>query len=228
MNDAVTLSVKKRDLQTEKINRLRSQGQIPAVIHNHGKDSLHISVSDKDLEKAYSVVGKQRPLSITLEGKKYTTLIKDVAKAPATEKILHTVFQAVKANEKVNAEVPIHLVGEVPAERASLLVLKHLEEISIEALPNDLVSTVEVDASSLEEVGDKLHVSDIKLPANITLKTDPETVIATVEMPKDQIAEADAALEAQEAAEGQAPSDTQADDEDTENKESTEKPDPQV
>ncbi len=204
MSSNATLAVKKRELDGPKVNRLREDGQIPAVIHNHGKDSIHIVVTGKDFEKAYSEVGKQRPLTLTVDGKKYTALIKDVAKIPATERILHTVFEAVRADERVQTEVPVHLTGDIPAERASLLVLKHLEQVTVEALPNDLLSSVEVDASSLEEVGDKLHASDIKLPNTVLLKTDPEAVIATVEMPKDQIAEADAALEEQETAESSA------------------------
>ncbi|HET7672979.1 MAG TPA: hypothetical protein VFK11_00510, partial [Candidatus Saccharimonadales bacterium] len=76
----------------------------------------------------------------------------------------------------------------------------------VEALPKDLIDVVEVDASALEEVGSKLHISDIKLPGTIKIKAEPEHVIATVEMPRDQIAEADAALAEQEAAEGAAES----------------------
>ena len=113
---------------------------------------------------------------------------------------MHVVFQAIKEDEKVTAEIPVKLSDEIPAERASLLVLKSLDHIVVEALPKDLIDSIEVDASTLAEVGDKLHVSDIKLPSTITLKTDLEQTIATVEMPKDQIAEADAALEEQKAA----------------------------
>ncbi|HYF97015.1 MAG TPA: hypothetical protein VD947_03175, partial [Patescibacteria group bacterium] len=68
--------------------------------------------------------------------------------------------------------------------------------------PKDLVDSIEIDASVLAEVGDKLSVSDVKLPSTITLKTDPEQVIASVEMPRDQIAEADAALAEQAEQEG--------------------------
>lgn len=202
MSKDITLVAQKREVFGKKTNALRNDGLTPAVVHERGKDSLHIAVVALDLKKAFAAAGKHHPIKLDVDGKKYTTIIKEVVNAPASNKILHSVFQAVKADEKVTAEIPLKLVGEIPAEKASLLVLKNLEHVTVEALPGDLIDVVEADASSLAEVGDRLHVSDLKLPASITLKTEPEQVIATVEMPKDQIAEADAALAEQAEQEG--------------------------
>ncbi|MEX2014932.1 MAG: 50S ribosomal protein L25, partial [Candidatus Saccharimonadales bacterium] len=201
-NDDIKISAKKREVLGKQVRQLRNDGQTPAVIHERGKDSLHVVVNEREFKKVFSAAGKHHAIKVDVDGKKFTTLLKDVVFAPARTDILHIVFQAIKEDEKVTAELPIKLSGEIPAERANLLVLRSQDHINVEALPNDLIDSIEVDASSLVEVGDKLHVSDIKLPGNIELKTDPELVIATVEMPKDQIAEADAALEEQKAAEG--------------------------
>ncbi len=201
-NEEITLSAKKREVLGKQVRRLRSNGQTPAVIHERGKDSLHVLVDAGEFKKVYISAGKHHAIKVDVEGKKFTTLLKDVVFAPARNDILHAVFQAIKEDQKVVAELPLKLSDEIPAERANLLVLRSLNRINVEALPKDLIDSVEVDASSLAAVGDKLHVSDIKLPSTIELKTDPEMVIASVEMPKDQIAEADAALEEQKAAEG--------------------------
>lgn len=199
-NEDITISAKKREVLGKQVRQLRNEGQTPAVIHERGKDSLHVAVDAGEFKKVFSAAGKHHAIKVDLDGKKYTTLLKDVVFAPARTDILHIVFQAIKEDEKVTAEIPVKLSDEIPAERASLLVLKSLDHIVVEALPKDLIDSIEVDASTLAEVGDKLHVSDIKLPSTITLKTDLEQTIATVEMPKDQIAEADAALEEQKAA----------------------------
>jgi large subunit ribosomal protein L25 len=107
------------------------------------------------------------------------------------------VFQAIKQNEKTTAEIPVVLEGEeIPAERKNLLVLTQLDTVEVEALPRNLPDQLTVDATKLEEVGDHLHVSDIKAPEGVTILTDPETSLAVVEMPKDQLAEADAAAAA--------------------------------
>ena len=196
----INLSAKKREILGKQVRQLRNDGQTPAVIHERGKDSQHVVVDSGDFKKVFSAAGKHHAIKLDVDGKKYTTLLKDVVYAPARSDILHAVFQAIKDDEKVTAEIPLKLSEDIPAEKASLLVLTHIDHITVEALPKDLIDSIEVDASVLAEVGDKLHVSDIRLPSTITLKTDPETSIATVEMPKDQIAEADAALEEQKAA----------------------------
>ncbi|HEX5456404.1 MAG TPA: 50S ribosomal protein L25 [Candidatus Saccharimonadales bacterium] len=200
----ITLAAQKRDVIGKQVKKLRNDGQTPGVIHERGKDSVHVSVPSLDFKKAFSAAGKHHAIKLDVGGKKYTTIIKEVVNAPASSTVLHAVFQAIKEDEKVTAEIPLRLVGDIPAERASLLVLKNLDHITVEALPKDLIDVVEVDASALGEVGNKLHVSDIRLPSTITIKNEAEQVIATVEMPKDQIAEADAALAEQQAAEGTA------------------------
>ena len=188
-----TLTAAKRDVTNTKANQLRATGQTPAVIHDHGNDSIHIVVPEAELKKVYASSGKHHPVELTLDGKKYTTMIKEVTHKPATAIIYHTVFQAISADEKTSAEVPLHLSEDIPAEKASLQVLKKLETVEIEELTKDLIDVIEVDASKLVEVGDKITVADLSVPANVVIKTDPEQVIATVEMPKDQAAEADAA-----------------------------------
>ena len=203
-NDTITLKATKREVFGKKVRGLRDEGLTPAVVHDHGKQSLHISIEEKKLKQVYSSAGKHHPVVLDIDGKNYTTLIKEVTLKPAKSQLFHTVFQAVKANEKVKAEIPVHLVGEVPAEKASLLVLKQQESVEVEALPKDLVDVLEVSAESLEAVGDKLTVADLKVPEGVEVKTDPETVIATVEMPKDQVAEADAAKAEMEAESGAA------------------------
>ncbi|HEX5797702.1 MAG TPA: 50S ribosomal protein L25 [Candidatus Saccharimonadales bacterium] len=202
MSQDIILSAQKRDILGKQVKKLRNDGLTPGVIHERGQVSLHVSVPALAFKKAFSAAGKHHAIKIDVGGKKYTTIIKEVVNAPASNLVQHAVFQAIKEDEKVTAEIPLRLVGEIPAERAGLLVLKNAEHLIVEALPKDLIDVIEVDGALLEDVGNKIHVSDIKLPDTITIKTDQEYVIATVEMPKDQIAEADAALEEQKAAEG--------------------------
>lgn len=193
MSNEVVLKATKRDVLGKKLNALRAEGNAPAVVHDHGKESIHITLPHSELKRAYFAAGKHAPVKLKIEDKQYTALIKDVTYKPATQIITHTVFQAVKANETVSAEVPLKLSDEIPAERASLLVVNGIDRVEVEALPKDLVDVIEVDASMLAEAGDKITVADLTAPEGITIKTDPEQLVASVEVPKDQIAEADAA-----------------------------------
>jgi large subunit ribosomal protein L25 len=216
MSNDVILKATKREIIGKKLAQLREAGNTPAVVHDHGKESIHITVPQTELRRVYHAAGKHGAINLTVDDKKYVAMIKDVAYKPATQIITHTVFQAVKANETVKAEVPIKLSEDIPAEKASLLVLRSLDHIEVEAKPADLVDEIEVDASSLEKDGDKLYVSDIKAPEGVEIKTDPETVIASVETPRDQIAEADAAAAELAADAGTTPEAETAEEEETE------------
>lgn len=201
-NDTIGVELKKRDTIGKGLTKLRITGQVPAVVHNHGKESMHVSGDFLKLTKVYAQAGKHHPVELSLDGKQHLALIKDVDFDPRKHQIRHVVFQAIKQNEKTTAEVPVVLVGEeIPAEKKSLLVLTQIDSVKVEALPRDLPDELTVDATKLEEVGDHLYVSDIQAPSGVTILSDPEASVAVVEMPKDQIAEADAAAAA--LAEGQ-------------------------
>ncbi len=201
-NDTIGVELKKRDTIGKGLTKLRTTGQVPAVVHSHGKESMHVSGDFLKLTKVYAQAGKHHPVELSLDGKQHLALIKDVDFDPRKHQIRHVVFQAIKQNEKATAEVPVVLVGEeIPAEKKSLLVLTQIDSVKVEALPRDLPDELTVDATKLEEVGDHLYVSDIQAPSGVTILSDPEASVAVVEMPKDQIAEADAAAAA--LAEGQ-------------------------
>ncbi len=192
--DEIAVELKERTILGKGLRKLRDEGLVPAVIHDHGKPSLHVSGDFLKLVKAYQQAGKHHPVHLKVGNKQQLAMIKDVDFEPSKHLMRHVVFQAIKQDEKVTAEVRLILTGEeIPAEKISLLVLTQLDSVEIEALPKNLPDQLEVDATVLAEVGDKIHVSDIKVPEGVEIITDPEAVIATVEMPKDQIAEADAA-----------------------------------
>jgi large subunit ribosomal protein L25 len=190
----IAVTLEERSVLGKGLQRLRHEGHVPAVIHNHGKESIHASGDFVALTKVYSEAGKHHPVQVKIAGKQHLALIKQVDFEPTKHRLRHIVFQAIRQNETTTAEIPIVLVGdEIPAEKKSLIVLKSLDTVEVEALPKDLPDEITVDATVLAEVGDKLTVADLKVPAGVTILTEPEHLIASVEMPKDQIAEANAA-----------------------------------
>lgn len=191
--EEITVELQERTVLRKGLRKLRDAGQIPAVIHDHGKPSLHVAGDFLKLSKMYAQAGKHHPVQLKVGDKEQLALIKDVDYEPAKHQMRHMVFQAIKQDEKVTAEIPLVLEGEIPAEKISLMVITSLDTVEVEALPRDLPDQLTVDASVLAEVGDKINVGDIKVPEGVTILTELEHTIATVEMPKDQIAEADAA-----------------------------------
>jgi large subunit ribosomal protein L25 len=184
------------------LNKLRHDGVVPAVIHNHGAESIHVMGPEMELVKIYQAAGKHHPLNLEVGSDKYLALIKDAHFDPVKRRLQHVVFQAIKQNETVEAEVPIRIEGEVPAEKVGLMLLHQLDSVEIEALPRNLPDELVVSAEGLVELHDKITVADLQVPEGVTILTDPDHPIATVAESRAMAAAEDEAAE-EEAAEGE-------------------------
>lgn len=185
MSDQVTLELVKRETVGKGVKRLRREGQVPAVIHDHGKESVHVQAEYQTVLKAYRRAGKHAPVQLTADGKKYTALIKNVTFDPRQGSITHVVFNAIKANEKVAADIPVKPLypeGDEasPAEKAGLIVLSQLETVTVKALPRDLPKVLNYKADKLVEIGDHVTVADLMVPEGVEVETDADHSLATV------------------------------------------------
>ncbi|MGA3150381.1 MAG: 50S ribosomal protein L25 [Candidatus Saccharimonadales bacterium] len=199
------LKLQERTVIGKRLGSLRHEGLIPAVIHNHGQPSIHVAVAEREMVRVYQEAGKHHPLNLSVGSQNFLALIKDVHINPLKRRMQHVVFQAVKRDEKVEAEVPIHIEGEIPAEKIGLVVLHQLDTVEVEALPKDLPNEFIVDGNKLAELHDKITVADLVVPSDVIILTDPEHPIASVVETKAQISEEiEEAVEAEEGAEGEA------------------------
>lgn len=208
----IALTVNERTILGKGVRQLRRDGIVPAVIHDHGKESKHVMASFTDINKIYQAAGKHHPVNLTLGSKKYMALIKDVDFDPRKHMVRHVVFNAIAADEKQQTEVPVHFAeGDIPAEKAGYLVIRQLDAVEIEALPKDLIDELTIDASGLTEIGDRITVADIKVPSGVEILTEAEHPIAVVEETKAQMSEEDQAAEEAAAAGEEAPAQVPSD-----------------
>ncbi len=196
----ISLALEERTVIGKGLNELRKQGLVPAVIHDHGKPSTHVMGEYQSIAKVYASAGKHHPVELSVGAKKNTAIIKDVHYDPVKHRVEHVVFQAIRSDEKVQTEVPITFVGEIPAEKAGLMVITHLSHVEAEALPKDLPDEFQLNTESLVEISDKLTVADLIVPENVIVLSEPESLIVSVEeTPAQESVEAE-----EEAAEGEA------------------------
>lgn len=186
--DTISLKLTPREVLGKQVRALRREGIVPAVIHDHGKDSIHVQADYIELTKVYRQAGKHHPVSLTAGGKTYLAIIKSATFEPKKNTLNHVVFNAVSANEKVEAEIPVRPKYDEgnessPAERNSLIVLTNLDVVMVEAIPANLPDVLEYDAEKLVEVGDHLTVADLIVPEGVVVKVEPEHAIATVYEP---------------------------------------------
>jgi len=200
----VELKVTPRDLLGKKVSRLRREGVIPANVYGHALDSVAIQVPKEDLVHVMRTAGRNEIVYLRLDGEEpRPTFLRQVQRNPVTDAILHADFYQISLKEKVRMEVPVSLVGTAPAEQTYGGTLLHsLDRISVEGLPTDIPSVIEVDVGGLEEIDAAIHVGELKVPAGITVLTDAEQVVAKIAPP--QVEKVEEEVEAV-VAEGEAP-----------------------
>ena len=200
------LSLAKRELTGKKVKGLREQGLIPSVVFGGGNDPILTQSPYNETEKVLLNAGYHSPIDLDIAGKKQMALVKVVHLDPVKGTIQNVEFQAISANQVVEATTPIEIVDfeKSNASKAHLTILQVMEEIDVKAKPADLPEAIIVDASGLKTVEDGITIADLKLPKGVELadkELDPETAIANVYDPAQEAADREAEAEADKAAE---------------------------
>ncbi len=199
MAEKMTIKLQSREVLGKANRGLRKAGTTPAVLYGHGTKSQAVSVVSKELEQTYAHAGGNRIVGLKVDdGKQTNALIHDVQLDSRTGHILHADFLVVRMDEKIKAEVPIHIVGESTAVyQQEGTLTRPIETIEVEALPADLPENIEVDISVLDDFEKNITVADLKTPSNVEVLTPPETLVATVTPPRsdEELEELDAAVE---------------------------------
>ena len=198
------LALAKREVAGKKVKNLREQGIIPSVVFGEGEPVLTQSVYN-ETEKAVREAGYHSPIDLTIDGKAQMALVKNVDMDPIKRTIRNIEFQAINANEVVEATTPIKVVNfeASDASKAHLVLSIVLEELDVKAKPADLPEVIEVDAGKLATTEDGLTVADIVLPKGVEFadkELDKELPIANVYDPAEEAAEREAKAEADKAA----------------------------
>ena len=189
--DKQTLKGEIRKLLGRKVKNLRKDGILPGNIFGKKITSEAVQVNFKDFLKVYKEIGETGLLTLEIGKAEKPVLVHNLQVNPVTDVPVHVDFLQVDLKEKVEAEVPVELSGESPAEKQAIgTVVQHLNEIKVEALPMDLPEKFEVDTSVLAEVDQAILVKDLKVDRNkVTVMTDENEIVVKVEPPqKEEIA----------------------------------------
>ena len=152
--------------------RLRRDGKIPAIVYGGDLKPVNIQLDHEKLwlasqnEWFYSSI-----LSLDIDGKVESVLLRDMQRHPYKQIIMHLDFQRVNENQAIRVAVQLHFLNEEksPAGKAAEVVVTHeLTEVTVSCLPKDLPEFLEVDLEQLE-VGSIIHLSELKLPAGVEI-----------------------------------------------------------
>ncbi len=179
------LNVKTRQISGKKVQALREQGEIPAVLYGVGIDPQSISLPLKEFQKIFKTVGETALLSLVVDyTEPRTVLIRDVQNDALKQLPIHVDFHQVNMNEELDLDVPLEFTGVSAAVNSEGGVLvKALYELPISALPADLPHEITIDISALEKIGDAIHIRDINLPKGVKVRLDEELTVVFIEKP---------------------------------------------
>lgn len=179
------LTLEKRELTGKKLRTLREKGLIPSVVYG-GKEPMLMASEYVATEKVLQKAGYHSPIDLDMAGKKQLAIAKNVHIDPVSRKIINIEFQAISANEVVEATTPVVVVNFEASEASKIYhfaLTQAIEELDVKAKPADLPKSLELDAASLKEIDDKLTIADIVLPKGVELadkELDAEQVVASL------------------------------------------------
>ncbi|MGQ9617612.1 MAG: 50S ribosomal protein L25 [Candidatus Aminicenantia bacterium] len=180
--EEILLKVELREKKGKEYSKkLRRQGKIPGIIYGADFSPLPVEVSLKDIHQIIKK-GENFIFKLHTGKEKLDVLLKDFQRDPVKREILHVDFYKVSFDKPVRVKIPIVLEGKaVGVEKGGFLDFAH-RELELECLPKYIPDNIVVDISSLD-IGDSIKIQDLKLPEELKVITEPETVIAFVEVP---------------------------------------------
>jgi large subunit ribosomal protein L25 len=185
MANAATLKASRRDTAGKgNARKLRSTGQVPAVLYGHGDRTESLAVDAHDLELLLQHVNPENTLiGLDIDGSRADVLVREIQRHPWRPEVLHVDFLLVHGDELLKLDVPVRLTGTPVGVLDEGGVLDQvLYELHVECLPGNIPEAAEVDISGLH-VGDSVRVSDISMP-NVTILMDGELAVASVLQPR--------------------------------------------
>ena len=188
--EKVVLKAEKRTVLGKQVRQLRRAGQLPGVVYGYNFEPTAISLDAHSAGKIIPHLTSSSIVNIDLGGKLIPALVREKQKNYIKNVLTHVDFLAVSMTEKIRADVSLHFSGLAPAiKEFSAAIVNNMDSIEVEALANDLPERIEVDLSVLAKIGDSIHVRDLVIPAEVTLLTDVDEMVAVATATHEEVVE---------------------------------------
>jgi len=184
--DRPTLAAARREITGKKVAAIRQAGRLPAVVFGRGLASDSVSVDAHEFEQLRRHSGPNALVDLSIDGKQPSpVLVSAVQVHPVNRKTLHVDLFLVRMTEELTVDVPLVASGESPAVTLQGGTLLHpIESVRVRALPDHLPQSIEYSVESLTDFDTTIHVRDLTIPADVTLLTDGDEIIAKVQAPR--------------------------------------------
>jgi large subunit ribosomal protein L25 len=181
------LSVEPREaLRKGAVGRLRRKGLVPAVLYGGGNAPVALSVSPTEMQRTlhgHGGGGVLVNLKLPGDAEPRTAVVRELQYDPVRDALIHIDFQAVRMDEQITVEVPIHVIGEAAGvkEQSGVLALL-LRTVEVSCLPSLIPDRIDIDVSALR-IYDVATVADLQLPEGVRVTAPSSQPVVTVAPP---------------------------------------------
>jgi large subunit ribosomal protein L25 len=181
-DDVVLIAEPRTDRGSGPAGRLRREGRLPAVVYGLGGEAAAVTVPAHDLDLILAK-GVNSLITLRIDGQDELALCRQVQRHPVRNQLLHVDFVRVSVDVAITAEVALVLDGEPLGVRNGGLLEQQLFSIPVEAKPQDIPGSIELDVSHMD-LGDQLRVGELPLPAGVVCLLEPDALVAAIAIPR--------------------------------------------
>lgn len=190
MSENLSIVVEKRTAHNTNNRANEANGFVLASLYGHGVEPVAVKVNASDMLRLYRKAGRSKLITVELEGKKITAIIKELKLHPVRHEIQHVDFFAIDEKRSVVVPVPFEFTGTSPAVKnyGGVLTVSH-NNVRIQCLPKEIPASINVDISTTTEIGSVIKLSDLTIDEKYTVrKMDQGAIICAVTGRKSKMA----------------------------------------
>jgi large subunit ribosomal protein L25 len=180
MKNVELIGTKRPAIGTSKAKATRRNKQVPCVLYG-GKDVLHFSVEERALNKIVHSP-EAHLVELNIDGEKRNALLKDKQFQPVTDAVIHADFMEAAANTETRVDLIVRVTGQSVGVRKGGKLNVSMRKLRVKGMPEALPGVIELDVAGLD-LGDSIHVGDLKLPG-VTVLEKQDDVVVGVKMVK--------------------------------------------
>lgn len=177
---------KREDVGSNKVNKLRVESLIPAVIYKKGEETKSLQLDAREFQLTFRKAGTTSVIELDVNGQTHPVIVKDVQLHPVRREVLHIDFQEINMDEKIKVLIPVNLLGRDEIKLQPSVLSQLLNEVEVECLPGNIPNTADVDVSGMDfETAIFVRDLDIAKDENIEILEEQDTVVCTLSEPQE-------------------------------------------